>query len=355
MATMNYTTAAQRIGKFKGRIMAHAVSEELLARDGRQIPMPKNASDTYIARRYLPFGATAANGTTQNRFYQDGNGDRGAAVVAAHQTQEGITATPDSLTPVDYPAVMQQYSCLYSFTDKAALLYEDDIPAQMKIQNGERVAWVNELIIYGGLRGCTNVYYGGSGTSIATVNGKMSLALLRRIAANLVGNHAKPNNKQLSASSDYGTTAVEQSFNVYLHSNAESDVRDIPGFTRTVLYASGKPMKGEIGSVERFRFIIHPDIPELQNAGAAVGATGLKSTSGSNLDVYPVIVCAQDAWSQIALRGENAMDVTYVPVGTKSGADPFGQRGYAGTMWWKAVLIENHGWMAVANVGITNP
>ena len=26
-------------------------------------------------------------------------------------------------------------------------------------------------------------------------------------------------------------------------------------------------------------------------------------------------------------------------------------RGYAGTIWWKAVMIENQGWMAVGNVG----
>ena len=28
-----------------------------------------------------------------------------------------------------------------------------------------------------------------------------------------------------------------------------------------------------------------------------------------------------------------------------------GQRGYAGTTWWKASLLENNGWMAVGNVG----
>ena len=29
-----------------------------------------------------------------------------------------------------------------------------------------------------------------------------------------------------------------------------------------------------------------------------------------------------------------------------------GQRGYAGTTWWKAMQIENNGWMAVGNVGV---
>lgn len=27
--------------------------------------------------------------------------------------------------------------------------------------------------------------------------------------------------------------------------------------------------------------------------------------------------------------------------------DPLGQRAYVGAYWWKAVMIENHGWMSV--------
>lgn len=354
MSMQTFGLSAARIGKFKGEILAHAVPQESLGRDGRQVKLPKNSSDTYVARRYMPYGATSTTATTQNRFFQDGNGDRTAAVIQAHQTQEGVTPTPDNLTPQDVTVVVQQYSCLYGFTDKTAMLYEDDIPAQMKIQNGERMTYVNEQIIYGALKACTNAYFGGTGTTVATVNGKLTLGLLRKIAVNLVGNHAKPVNKRLSASANYATEAVFESFNVYVHSDVEPDIRDLANFTPVEKYGSGKPMPNEIGKCERFRFMIHPDLPSVQNGGAAVGATGLKSTSGSNIDVYPIIVTAQDAWSQIAIRGANAMDVTFIPVGTKSSADPFGQRGYAGSIWWKAVMIENPGWMAVCNVGVTN-
>jgi N4-gp56 family major capsid protein len=71
--------------------------------------------------------------------------------------------------------------------------------------------------------------------------------------------------------------------------------------------------------------------------------------------VYPLIVVAQDAWSQIAVRGlEGNVDPTFLPPGEKSKSDPLGQRGYAGTSWWKAIMIENNGWMAVVNVGRKN-
>lgn len=347
----NFTLTPGRINKFKGQILSHAVPPEVLGKTGRQIPMPKNQSDTYVARRWLPYGALATNANTQNQFFQNGAGDRGNAVIQAHQTQEGVTPLPDNIVPLDITVVMQQYACLYGFTDKTYDLYEDDIPKAMIEQIGERVTFVNEMIIYGALRGCTNQYYGGTGTSVATVNGGLTLGMIRKIAKNLQANHGKPVNKVLKSSQNFGTDAIAEGYTVYCHTDLEPDIRDLPNFVPTERYATGTPMQHEIGKCERFRFITSPDLPSLQDAGAAVGATGLYSTSGANIDVYPFIVAAQDAWGQVAVRGKDALNPTYLPPGEKSKSDPLGQRGYAGTIWWKAVMIENQGWMAVGNVG----
>lgn len=351
MTVHTFALTTGRINKYKGQILSHAVPQEVLGRTGRQVPMPKNSSDTYVARRFLPYGATATSSSTMNQFFANGTGDRAATLVQAHLVQEGVTAAPDSITPQDVTVVVQQFSCLYGFTDKTFDLYEDDIPAAMITQVGERVTLVNEMIIYGALRACTSQYYGGTGTSTATVNGGLTLGLIRKIAKNLQANHGKPVNKILSASGQYGTTPISAGYTVYCHTDLEPDIRDLPNFIPVEKYASGKPMENEIGSVERFRFITSPDLPAVQDGGAAIGSTGLYSTSGSNIDVYTVIVTAQDAWSQIAVRGKNALDPTYLPPGQKSKADPHGQRGYAGTIWWKAVMVENNGWMAIAQVG----
>ena len=352
MAMQNYALTPGRINRYKGQILAHAVPTEVLGKTGRQVPMPKNQSDTYVARRWLPYGATAVNANTINRFFQNGPGDRGQAVVQAHQVQEGVTPAPDSIAPQDISVVIQQYGCLYGFSDKTYNLYEDDIPKEMIGQIGERVSLVNEMIAYGALRACTNQYFGGAGTSVATVNGGVALPFLRKIQKGLQANHAGMVNKMLRASPDYGTDAVSEGYTVYCHTDMEPDIRDLPGFTPTERYASGKPMPNEVGKVERFRFITSPDLPSLQDAGAAVGATGLYSTSGTNIDVYPMIVAGQDAWSQIAVRGLSSLDPVFLPPGEKSKSDPLGQRGYAGTSWWKAVMVENQGWMAVAFVGV---
>lgn len=354
MTMQTFALSAGRINKFKGQILAHAVPLEVLNRGGRQVKMPKNNSDTYVARRWLPYGATSTDANTINRFFQNGTGDRGNAITQAHLTQEGVTPTPDSITSQDVTVVVQQYSCLYGFTDKTYDLYEDDIPAAMIEQIGERVTFVNEMIVYGALKGCTNQYYGGTGTTLATVNGALSLGMLRKIAKNLQANHAKPVNKMLGASGNYGTDAVAEGYTVYCSTDMEPDIRDLPGFVPAEKYASGKPMPNEIGKCERFRFITTPDLPSRQDAGAAIGSTNLASTSGTSIDVYQFIVCGQEAWSQIAVRGKESLNPTYLPPGEKSKSDPLGQRGYAGTIWWKAVMIENNGWMAVGNVGVKN-
>ena len=64
MAMQNYALTPGRLNRYKGQILAHAVPTEVLGKTGRQVPMPKNNSDTYVARRWLPYGATAVDANT---------------------------------------------------------------------------------------------------------------------------------------------------------------------------------------------------------------------------------------------------------------------------------------------------
>lgn len=352
MAMQSYTTDPARIDRFKGATLKHAVPREVLAKAGKQVEMPKNNSRTYIARRWLPYGGVSTNANTQNQFFAAGNGNRDTAMVQANQIAEGVTPSPDSIQPVDFTAIINEYGCLYGYTDVVADMYEDDIPKQMATQVGERMALVNEMICYGALRACTNQYFGGTGTTTATVNGALTLGLVRNVAKNLMANHGVMPNKVLSASNKYGTSPVPAGFMVFCHTDLEPDIRDLPNFIPAEKYASGSPMPNELGMCERFRFITSPDLPSVQNGGAAVGSTGLISTSGSNIDVYTIIVTAEDAWSQIALRGKQSIKkVALLTPDDISKSDPLGQRGYAGAIWYKACLIENPGWMATAQVG----
>ena len=351
MGMQTFALDPARLGKFKGEILKHAVPVEVLAKVGRQVKMPRNVSDTYVGRRWLPYGATT---TSPDTFFSNGTGDRANVLVQAHLTQEGVTPPPDNITPQDVTVVLNQYSCLYGFTDKTYDLYEDDISGEMATQVGERMALVNELIIFGAVKAGTNVYYGGTGTSRSTVNGGITLGFLRKITKSLRANHGKPVTTELGASNKFDTSAVAPGYLFYGSTDLDPDIRDLPGFVPAEKYATGSAMEYEIGKCELVRFILSPEFIQYQDAGAVIGGTNLSSTTGTNIDVYSFIVVAQDAFSQIAIRGKESMKPTLVLPGEASKSDPFGQRGYAGTIWWKAVMIENNGWLAVGNVGVLN-
>ena len=347
--TQTFALNPGRINKFKGGILSHAAVVEVIARHGRQIEMPKNVGDVIIQRRWIPYGASS---TSQNTFFSNGTGDRGSAIVTAHLTAEGVTPPSDTISSVDVQTIPQQYSCLYAFTDKTFYLHEDDIPKAMLEQIGERVALVNEMIDWGVLRSCTNQFFGGTGTTLATVNGPVTVGLMRSIITALQRQHAKFVTSTLGASAKYATDPVAAGYVLVSHTDLEHNFEDLPGFTRVEKYASGTPMDNEIGKVGKIRIVLSPDLPSFQDGGAAIGATGCASTTGSNIDVYPFVVYGKDAWSQLSVRGLSALNPTYIPPGVKTKEDAFGQRGVAGTIWWKAATVENSGWMAVGFVGL---
>ena len=345
MAIHAYASQAGRINEIKGEILAHAIPNEVLALGCKMKKIPKNQGDNVTYRRWLPFGATSTSVNTQNRP---------AATVAGHLVSEGSTPAADSLTPVDVNVVVAQYACLYSYTDKTAELYEDDVPEEMKQQAGERMGLVHEMIRYGEAKSCTNIIYSG-GTTRATVDEAITLNVLRRMTRTLKLNHAKKKTRILASSANYDTSAIEASYLVFVSTDAEGDIRDLPGFVPVAKYANRSPIsEHELGSCEEFRFVTSPELAAVADSGAAVGSTGLLSTSASNIDVYPFIVMGEDALFDVAPRGLDSMKVNHLPHNKPDKADPGGQRGYIYCGFWSAAKIVNGGWMGVIEAGVSS-
>ncbi|WP_027854695.1 N4-gp56 family major capsid protein [Marinobacterium litorale] len=343
--SQKYNTATPRVGKLKGEILKHAVPVTCLGISGDQKKMAKNQSDTVVYRRWLPKGGATTNASTINQWSVEAN---------AHIVSEGVTPTADTMAPQDITVNIQQYACLYNYTDKTADLYEDKIPDEMKVQCGERMGLVREMIDYGALKGCTNKFYAG-GSSRATVDEKISLSLLRKVTRSIKGNRGRMVTRVLGASGDYNTSPIEAGYLVFVHTDGENDVRDLPGFTKVAEYGQMKTMHAmEIGAVENYRFVVSPELAAIADSGAAVGSTGLASTSASNIDVYPFIVVAADAWANLALRGMDSLDPIHIPADKKDKSDPLGQRGYIGAKFYSAAFIQNDGWMAVIEAGVTD-
>ncbi len=340
-----YATNDGRINEVKGEILAHAIPVEVLALACKMKKMPRKAGDNITYRRWLPRGATATNQNTQNRPSVD---------PATHLVTEGVTPPQDSLTPVDVNVKQQQYACLYSYTDKTEDMYEDDVPEEMKIQTGERMGLVREMIRYGALKAATNVLYSG-GTTRVTVDSAITLNNIRNMVKTLKLNHTKKKTRILSPSANYETFGIESAYCVFVSTDAEPDVRDLPNFVPVAHYGSRTPLnENEIGSCEEFRFVTSPELTQYADSGALVGATGLTSTTGTSIDVYPFIIMGENAVYDVALRGSNSFDVTHLPISQMSKSDPLNQRGFVGSKFYAAVKIVNGGWMGVIEAGVSN-
>jgi N4-gp56 family major capsid protein len=362
MSGQLYATQTPRIGKWKGEILARAIPAEVLQLAGDHKQMPRNVSDTVIYRRWVPYNATVGN---PNQFFPSSGStaeteasNRVSTVVTNNLVAEGVTPTPDSLVAQDIPVVLKQYGCLYSFTDVVDDLYEDDISDALKTQVAERMVFVREMELYSKLRASTNRFYGGTGTTLATVDGKLTAKMLRKIARSLMNNHGKKPTSILAPSPNIGTKPIEAAYLVFGSSDMDADLRDAtayPGYTPVAAYGSRRPIhEMELGSWENFRFIGSPDLVAFQNGGAAVGTTGCLSTGGTAIDVYPIIVTAQSGYGTVALRGSKSFDLGVIPVGNRDSADPLAQRGYVGAKFYAASVLLNQQWMALALVGVGN-
>jgi len=351
MAIQNYGTVASRnlIRAAQG-MLEHAQPITVLGDFGTQREMPQNSTDTLVFRRTLPFGASTSGTTIENSSRYVGTPDITASnfVLA-----EGVTPNSNTITFQDVTVQLQQYGVLFKYSSKTEQLYEDDIPGEMVKLTGETLAEVMELVRYGVLKAGSTVVY-TNGSSRSAVNTAISLNAIRKAARTLESNRCRRVTSRLAPGVNFGTRAVQPAYVVFCHTDAVSDVRNLPGFTRVEEYGTFKPIHDrEIGACEDFRFISSPLLKSFAAAGASVGSSGMLSVGASNVDVYPFIVIGEDAWGQVALKGMSAIKPVVLKASQTNHANPLGQFGYVGASTWFATVRLNDAWMARIEAGVT--
>lgn len=320
-------------------MLKHAEPIKVLSSFGTQKQIPQNKTDTVVFRRAVPIDA----------------GTNGAPDVTTsnYLLQEGVTPGARTITYQDVQVTLQQYGVLMKISSKAESMYEDDIPGDMTKLVGEHMATIEELIAYGVVRGGTNVVF-GNGTVRTAVNTAVSLNKLRQAARQLELAHAMRVTEKLAAGPNFGTSAIHPAYLVFIHTDLEADVRNLAGFTPVVEYGTQKAVhEREIGAVEQFRFVTSPYFRPFLAAGGTVTAGAFLSNSGvsgTTADVYPMMVVAQEAWGQVALKGMGAINPIYLPAKQITHANPMGQFGYVGANFYKNAVRLNENWMVRVEV-----
>ncbi|MFL9806351.1 N4-gp56 family major capsid protein [Vibrio cyclitrophicus] len=319
--TTKFGDISPRVGLYaKAEFLAHAEPYLVLSKLGQTEPVPKNKGTKAKFRRAVPFAP------------------------ATIPLTEGVRPAGQKLAVEDVEVDLKQYGDWTGITDVIADTHEDPILQKMVLLSGQQAAETAELVLWGAVSAGTAVVF-TNGAAREEVNTKLTLSKLRQATRSLSGNRAKKKTRILSGSSDYATEPVEAAYIAVCHTDLEADIRDLDGFTPVANYGSRKPIvQEEFGSAENVRFVTTPLLAPIEDAGGSAG-TSVMSTTGTNADVYPIVVFGEDAYGVCPLKGRESHSIKVRNPGKPEHGDELGQNGSVGWIMWFAGVILNQAWL----------
>lgn len=324
-----YGDVSPRVGIIAiSQFLKHAEHAIVFNKLGQIERVPKNKGQTIKWRRWVPFDPITTALT------------------------EGVTPSSQKLAVVDVTATLGQYGGWSEITDVIQDTHEDPILQGMTQIHGQQASESFETLTYLTLRAGTNVVY-ANGSARNAVNTKISLGKIRSAVRTLNKNKCRKKTTILAPSVNYKTQAIEAAYVAVCHTDLEPDIRDLPGFVPVSQYGSRQTIcPQEFGSVENVRFITTTIATPFADAGGLDGDAVL-STSGTNADVYPVLIFGEDAYGTVALKGKDAAEILVRNPGKPENGNELGQRGSVGWKGWHVAARLNEAWMVRLEVAAT--
>ena len=143
-----------------------------------------------------------------------------------------------------------------------------------------------------------------------------------------------------------------------------TDLHGNPAWIPVEQYAAGATTAmNEVGAIDQFRFIVHPEMMHWDSAGgtdaaavlpesyggtgAAASGTGLfRSTDTTNLDLFPMLCIGEGSYSTIGFQ-TNGKTVKFKIIAKKPGVqtadsynDPYGEKGFISLKFWYGFLLQ---------------
>lgn len=310
------------------QFLKHAEHPIVFNKLGQIERVPKNKGQTIKWRRWVPFDPITTPLT------------------------EGVTPSSQKLAVVDVTASLGQYGNWSEITDVIQDTHEDPILQGMMQIHGQQASESFETLTYLTLRAGTNVVY-ANGSARNAVNTKVSLGKVRSAVRTLNKNKCRKKSTILAPSVNYKTQAIEAAYVAVCHTDLEPDIRDLPGFVPVSQYGSRQTIcPQEFGSVENVRFITTTIATPFADAGGLDGDTVL-STTGTNADVYPILIFGEDAYGTVALKGKDAAEILVRNPGKPEKGNELGQTGSVGWKGWHVAARLNEAWMVRLEVAAT--
>lgn len=319
-----------------GKLLKSADVVECIDKFVHTIPVPKNKNETVSMLRAV---------TPEPRV---------------EEVAEGVNPTPRALTFEQVTKTFEEFAEVFAVTSRQAELGEYDVLMYSKDRLIDLLKRIREKNAWFEYRASTNVLYNSSAhTARSQVNGAISLGRIRVAVRTLINNRAMLVREMTKGSININTFPVEPAYIGLCHSDCQPDLRNVTGFTIAPRVGGLKDYIPQLfGYTENVCWITSPEFEPFYGAGAAVGATGMRSQGGVNIDVYSYLIFGKEALGKCSLSGSDkgygAVEMNVLNTADKS--DPTNQRRMVAARWWDAPVILNQNWLQSIECGVTeNP
>lgn len=284
------------------------------------------------------------------------------AIPATNTTPvaEGINNAARSLVPEDIFVTIEEYSETFAYSSQAADLDPLDYAKGVGEVGYDLVKLDRTAIRWATMiAGTQRIYNSSAHTARNQVNGVITGGRLDQAITILRSAKAKTYSDLKLGSNRVGTTGLMPSFLAFGHEHLRPDFEKVPGWQPASQYPSDIRLNAyEAGSLAsgRLRVILSPELEPIADAGAAKGSANLRSTTGTSVDVYPIVIVGKYALKSLSLRGSGTRGSGNLDTYTINGpdrVDPANLTRYWSAHWYDANFIAHELWMIRVEVACT--
>ncbi len=247
---------------------------------GMKRTVPKGESNTYKVRKYGSFPQVINKGI------------------------EGVNPDPMQWSKEDKTATVDLYSAYTELTEEVDLYNPDPVLTIATEEIGQCKSESIDIVDRDILNAGTSVFRGGAVGARTSIVTKVTTAELDKIVRAMKNNKAKFFKNMIKAATGIGTTPIRPTYLCITHPDVIYDLEQLTGWVPVSQYASqGDVNEFEVGAYKNLRFIESTQAKIWANGGGAIGSTGCKSTGGSLLDIYSILIFSPEAYTVIDFEG----------------------------------------------------
>ncbi len=375
-----------RLDVYIRKAIEEAAQEQYFSQLSSTMAMPKHMGKTIKKNYYIPL-LDDDNVSTQG-IDSDGTTDTSEGSGALYKGSKDIgtiTGKIPSLTEYGgrvnrvgftrkvIEATVSKFGFFYDFTQES-LDFDSDAEL-LQHMSREAIKGANEItedqLGIDLINNAGVVKYTGDATSVDTMTSEDSTCVatyddIQKLAITLKENRAPNKLKAIRGSRIIDTKIVGTGFVMYIGYPLENQIRNMTNtsgeavFIPVEKYAQGgNTLRGEIGAIGQFRFVVVPEMPENLATGAldtdedeAIYRTSTNDSDEVRFDVFPMLAVASEAFTTVGFQtskaGPKFKMITKMPgADTADRTDPYGESGFTSIKWYYGILIERPEWIAV--------